>query len=410
VTQTGKLMRIVICDYSGHPFQIELSRHLAARGHTVLHLHFAEFQTPKGAVTVQAEDAPTFAVEAVSLGQSFAKDKFLRRRFQELRIGTLIAERALSFGPDIVVGCNMPLDAQRQLQQACVRAGIAFVFWLQDIYSAAIGHYLGERLGLPGRLIANRYRRLERSLLSASDAVVAISDRFLPTLADWRIPDNRITVIPNWASLSEIYPMGKDNDWARLHRLHDKTVALYTGTLGLKHNPAILLDLARAGAAQALQVVVLSEGKAAQWLEQAVRHNQLDNLTILPFQPMALYPQILGAGDILLAILGAEAASFSVPSKILSYLAAGKPTVAAMASDNDAAKIILGIEAGFVASPDDSSTFTAQALALAADPIKRREMGDNGRAFAERNFAIDDIADRFETVFAAALARRQGAL
>jgi hypothetical protein len=48
-------------------------------------------------------------------------------------------------------------------------------------------------------------------------------------------------------------------------------------------------------------------------------------------------------------------------------------------------------------------------LALASDPIKRRKMGDNGRAFAERNFGIDGIADRFEAVFAAAFARRQGA-
>ena len=402
-------MRIVVCDYSGHPFQIELSRQLAARGHSVLHLHFAEFQTPKGAVTTLAGDAPTFTIEAVSLGQPFAKDKFLRRRFQELRIGASIAERALRFGPDIVVGCNMPLDAQHRLQQACLRAGIVFVFWLQDIYSAAIGHYLGERLGLAGRMIGNHYRRLERSLLSASDAVVAISEKFVSVLAEWRIPDDRVAVIPNWASLSEIRPMVKDNDWARLHGLHDKTVALYTGTLGLKHNPAILLDLARAGAAQALQVVVLSEGKAAQWLEQAARHSQLDNLSVLPFQPMTLYPQILGAGDILLAILGAEAASFSVPSKILSYLAAGKPIVAAIASDNDAAKIITGAEAGFVASPNDSSAFTARVLALATDPATRHKMGDSGRAFAERKFAIEGIADRFETVFAAAIARRQGA-
>jgi colanic acid biosynthesis glycosyl transferase WcaI len=402
-------MRIVVCDYSGHPFQIELSRRLAVRGHSVLHLHFAEFQTPKGAVTALAGDAPTFTIEAVSLGQPFAKDKFLRRRFQELRIGALIAERALRFGPDIVVGCNMPLDAQHRLQQACMRAGIVFVFWLQDIYSAAIGHYLGERLGLTGRMIGNHYRRLERSLLSASDAVVAISEKFVPVLAEWRIPGDRVTVIPNWAPLSEIHPIGKDNGWARLHGLHDKTVALYTGTLGLKHNPAILLDVARAGAARALQVVVLSEGKAAQWLEQAARHNQLDNLSVLPFQPMTLYPQILGAGDILLAILGAEAASFSVPSKILSYLAAGKPIVAAIASDNDAARIIAGAEAGFVALPNDSSAYTTQVLALAADPAKRQEMGNNGRAFAERNFAIDGIADQFETVFAAAVARRQGA-
>jgi len=151
-------MRIVVCDYSGHPFQIELSRCLADRGHAVLHLHFAEFQTPKGEIDALAGDAPGFTIEAVSLGRPFAKDRFARRLFQEIRIGGLIAERAMRFAPDLVVGCNMPLDAQQRLRQACANEKVPFVFWLQDIYSAAIGHYLTERLGLIGRLIGNRFQ------------------------------------------------------------------------------------------------------------------------------------------------------------------------------------------------------------------------------------------------------------
>ncbi|HEX4504287.1 MAG TPA: glycosyltransferase, partial [Alphaproteobacteria bacterium] len=231
-------MRIVVCDYSGHPFQIELSRCLADRGHTVLHLHFAEFQTPKGEIGALADDAPGFRIEAVSLGRPFAKDRFVRRLFQEIQIGGRIADRAMRFGPDLVVGCNMPLDAQRRLRQACAREKVPFVFWLQDIYSAAIGHYLTERLGLMGRLIGNRYARLERALLRSSDAIVAISERFVPTLAEWGIPRDRVTVVLNWAPLSEIRPVEKANGWAREHGLVGKTVALYTGTLGLKHNPA----------------------------------------------------------------------------------------------------------------------------------------------------------------------------
>jgi hypothetical protein len=43
-------MRIAVCDYCGHPFQVQLSRQLARRGHDVLHLHSADFVTPKGAV------------------------------------------------------------------------------------------------------------------------------------------------------------------------------------------------------------------------------------------------------------------------------------------------------------------------------------------------------------------------
>jgi len=398
-------MRIVVCDYSGHPFQIELSRCLAARGHSVLHLHFAEFQTPKGEIDALADDAPSFRVEAVSLGAPFAKDRFVRRLFQEIRIGRLIADRAMAFGPDLVVGCNMPLDAQRQLRQACADAKVPFVFWLQDIYSAAIAHYLTERLGLAGRLIGSRYRRLERDLLRSSHAIVAISERFVPRLAEWGIAPEHITVVLNWAPLSEIRPVEKDNHWARRHGLHDKMVALYTGTLGLKHNPTILLDLARAGAAKALEVVVVSEGKAAQWLEQTAKAETVGNLSVLPFQSMKAYPELLGTGDILLAIRGAEAASFSVPSKILSYLAAGKPVVASLANDNDAAKIVESVEAGRVVPPNDNAAFVEQVLALVDDAGLCATMGQIARAIAEENFAIDTIADQFEAVFADALAR-----
>ena len=389
-------IRIVICDYSGHPFQIELSRCLASRGHHVLHIHFAEFQTPKGAITVQPGDAPTFAVEGVSLGQPFDKDRFLRRRFQEVRIGKKLAARALAFRPDIVIGCNMPLDAQWELQRACARTGARFVFWLQDVYSAAIRHYLGERMGPLGQAVGRYYQYIEGKLLRSSDAVVAISETFIPPLLEWRVPPERIAVIPNWAPLSQIHLVDKNNAWARQHGLQDETVALYTGTLGLKHNPAVLLDLARA--AGGLRVVVVSEGRAASWLAEQAASHRIGNLTVLPFQPMELYPQLLGTGDIVLAFLGTEAASFSVPSKILSYLAAGRPVVAAMAGDNDAARIITDAGAGCVTMPGDNPAFVGQVLRLADDPAARAAMGGKGRAFAEANFAIAPITDRFEAL------------
>jgi glycosyltransferase involved in cell wall biosynthesis len=398
-------MRIVVCDYSGHPFQIELSRCLAKRGHAVLHLHFTEFQTPKGAMTALPDDPATFAVEGVSLGRPFDKDRFLRRRFQEVEIGKRIAARALEFRPDVVIGCNMPLDAQHRLQRACAKAGIGFVFWLQDVYSAAIGHYLGERLGLPGRIIGRYYRHLEGRMLRASDAVVAISEKFRTPLSRWGVRPERIAVIPNWAPLSEIRPVEKDNDWARRHGLTDTVVALYTGTLGLKHDPALLLDLARAGAAGGLRVVVASEGKAANWLAAQAAAGGIGNLTVLPFQPMEQYPQVLGAGEIMLAMVGAEAASFSVPSKILSYLAAGKPIVAAIDAGNDAARTIEQAGAGSVTAPGDTAAFVDRVLALAADPALRATMGANGRAFAEQHFAIDRVADGFETLIGKVTAR-----
>ena len=43
-------MRILLNDFSGHPFPVQLSRELAHRGHTVLHTWCASFLTPHGAL------------------------------------------------------------------------------------------------------------------------------------------------------------------------------------------------------------------------------------------------------------------------------------------------------------------------------------------------------------------------
>jgi glycosyltransferase involved in cell wall biosynthesis len=396
-------MRIVICDYAGHPFQVELSRCLAQRGHPVLHLHFADVQTPKGELTVLAGDSPNFHVEGIRTGAAFDKGRFLQRRFVEARVGQLMVTRALAFAPDVVVGCNMPLDAQKKLRKACAARGVPFVFWLQDVLSMAAYHFLSEKLGLLGRAVGRHYLRLEAKLLKSSDAIVAISDKFRRPLEEWGVDGCKVRVVPNWAPLSQIHLAGKDNAWARRHALHDKPVALYTGTLGLKQDPALLLELAQANGKSGLQVVVVSEGAGPNWLAQRKAELGIGNLTILPFQPMEQYTEVLGAGDILLAMLGREAATFCVPSKILSYLAAGKPIVASIAAANDAAATIRAAQAGIVVEPGEVAAFCDGVRSLSADPEQRLRLGRNARVFAERHFDVEAKATEFEETFAAIL-------
>jgi glycosyltransferase involved in cell wall biosynthesis len=394
-------MRIVICDYAGHPFQVELSRTLAHRGHSVLHLHFADLQAPKGELATQSGDSPNFHVEGIRTGAKFDKGRLLRRRLLDARVGKLMTARAIAFAPDVVVGCNMPLDAQKKLRRACAVRDVPFVFWLQDLLSKATYHFLSEKLGLPGRAIGRSYMRLEAQLLKSSDAIVAISDKFLDPLAQWRVDTHKVRVVPNWAPLSEIRPVEKDNAWAQRHGLSGKLVALYSGTLGLKQDPVLLLELARAGVAFGIHVVVVSQGRGADWLEQHRREAKLENLVLLPFQPMELYAEVLGASDVLLAMIEREAATFSVPSKILSYLAAGRPVVASIAADNDAAATIRAVEAGIVVEPGDGAAFNAAVLRVISDHEEQRRLARNARSFAERSFDVSLKALQFEEVFRA---------
>ena len=144
-------MRICVCDYSGHPFQVQLSRELARLGHDVLHLHFAEFQTPKGRLSVDASDSPTLAIEAISIGRPFAKYGFVKRWLQEREVGRLFAARIDAFAPEVVLASNLPIDALTIVLRSSLKAQRRFVFWQQDIYSSAIIKILGDKFGVIGQ-------------------------------------------------------------------------------------------------------------------------------------------------------------------------------------------------------------------------------------------------------------------
>ncbi len=396
-------MKIAFHDYPGHAFPVQLSRALAQRGHEVLHLHFDEFQSPKGPLAPRPDDPPGLHIRALSLGVRHRKYDLVRRWLQDRRYGALLADTVRAFRPDVVLGGNGPLEPQAMLLAVAGECGAGFVFWLQDAYGIAIDQLLRRKLPGIGALVGTYYRVLERRLWHASDAIVAITEDFRPMLAEAGIERDRVRVIQNWAPLDELPQRPRANPWAAAHGLTDKRVLLYSGTMGLKHDPALLVHLARQFKSAAdVRVVVVSEGIGADHIARARQAEGLDNLLVLPFQPYEALPDVTATADVLVVVLEAGAGVYSVPSKLLTYLCAGRAILGAIPPSNLAARIVERAGAGLVAAPGDVAGFLAAAQALLDDPARRAAAGASAREYAERTFDIQGITPRFEAVLARA--------
>jgi colanic acid biosynthesis glycosyl transferase WcaI len=392
-------MRILIHDFGGYPFCLELSREIARRGHDVQHVFFPGACESMRNMEPHADDPSTFEIVPVGDGLPYSKYSLFRRRFQEIAVGKHLARHIEQWRPDIVVSANAPLDVQKQAISAAKKAGARFVFWLQDLISVAMEEILERRLGVLGGIVARHYRKVEQDAARGSDAIVCISEDFLPLLRQWGIAGQHCTVIENWAPKDHIRPLPKDNPWSRAHDLHRKTVFLYSGRLGLKHNPQLMLDLALAHRDRTdIAVVVVAEGLGADWLARRKAETGLTNLLLLPFQPYADLPHVLAAADVLVCIIEAGASRYSVPSKILSYLCAGRAVLAAMPKENLNARHIARIGAGMVVDPDRPETMLAAARTFCEDPAFRDECANRARAYAEEAFDIGKITDRFMAV------------
>ncbi|MET9013214.1 glycosyltransferase family 4 protein [Streptomyces olivaceoviridis] len=395
-------MRILVHDYSGHPFQAQLSRELARRGHQVVHSTCTAYVSGKGDLA-----APAAGLRFATIGDGvrLRKEAYFRRLGQETRLGLELARQVRREQPDVALLSNLPIPVLVVAAAVLKRLRIPWVLWHQDVTAVALESFAAADVAKSMGLAAKVFGAGEKWSARQAAAIVVIADSFVRVHEQWGTA-GKVTVIPNWAPLDEIVPVARTNGWSAEHGLHDVRTVLYSGTLGLKHNPALLVRLAERLREQGspVRLVVVNDGPAVPVLRDAAAARGVD-LTLLPFQPYERLPEALGTGDVLVVLLGPEAGQFSVPSKTLSYLCAGRPVLGLMPADNLAARLLR--QAGSAVFPPEESALEGAATwvrEVLADPARAERLGKESRALAEREFALEGCASRFEDILHSASA------
>ncbi|MFS3126836.1 glycosyltransferase family 4 protein [Nocardioides sp. Bht2] len=397
-------MKILVHDYSGHPFQVELSRELSQRGHDVTHSWCEAHVSGKGHLRAEAGESLTFS--PIGVGEVIDKLSFGSRLIQELRYGVQLARQTRKLRPDVVLVGNVPIPMLVVFAAFLMVARVPWVHWQQDVQSVAVRSFAGRQLSRAFILVAAVLAAGERWCTRRARHTVVIADSFIDVHRQWGT-EQKATVISNWAPLDELVPTARDNAWAKEHGTDGVPTLLYSGTLGLKHNPALLVALAAQvrSAGTPVQLCVVTEGPAGEVLRS--ESERLDvPLTLLEFQPYERLSEVLGAGDILVVLLEKDAGAFSVPSKTLSYLCAGRPVLGVMPGENLAAHLI-DQASGCVVAPEESALGEAAewAASMLADPEHAAKVGELSRQLAEREFALAGCADRFERILFGAAGR-----
>jgi colanic acid biosynthesis glycosyl transferase WcaI len=378
------MTRILLNDFAGHAFTLDLAEALEEAGLDTLYAYCSTNLAPHADF-----DSATVEVAAVRSGETFDKYRPMQRIASEARYGFGSLKLLRRRRPDTLIANNMPLLSLAVLWAGARMTRTEFVIWLQDIQSGLAAGVLGS-----GSPLARVARRLERFMLRRGDRVVVISDELAAEIRRLGVPAERIAIMENWPALAALPERPKVNEWSTKNNLGDRPVVLYSGTLAKKHSPELLLRLA--DELPNVQVVVISEGAGVLWLLHELAKNPRENLLVLPYADFRDLPDVLASADVLIALLNSEASAYSVPSKVLSYLCAGRPIVASMPADNAAARLTAErAEAGLVTAPGDPGEFVTAVQKLLDDPELAATFGRNGRAFAEANYHRHEIARRF---------------
>ncbi len=291
---------------------------------------------------------------------------------------------------DAVIAMSPPLTMGITGRLVAWSHRAALVFNVQDIFpDAAV-----ETGAISNRQVIAAASWLERLSYRSAAAVTVLSEDLAENVLG-KLPvtrSDRVRVIPNFVDTAQLRPADRMTAYRRELGIGDEPVLLYAGNVGYSQSLELLVEAARRR--PDVTVLINGDGSARPELERAAAG--LANVRFAGYVPDERLGEVLATGDIHTVPLRRGLARVSVPSKIYSILAAGRPVVAAIDADTEVPRILTASGAGICVLPDDLDRFVAAVDTLVDDPGRAVEMGQRGRQWVEQAASPAAVAEAYE--------------
>jgi len=267
------------------------------------------------------------------------------------------------------------------------------LFWAQDLWP--------ETLSATGvvraRWILAAVDRLVRFIYRHCELILVQSRAFTLHVQAQGVPSEKVRYFPN--SAEELYrPVAVEERATEREMLPAGFRVMFAGNIGAAQDfETIIAAAEKLKSEPDIQWVIIGEGRRYAWVAQEIARRSLrGTVRLLGRFPVESMPRFFALADALLVTLRNETIfALTLPTKIPSYLACGRPIVAAL--DGEGARIVVESGAGTATSAGDAAALADAVLKLYRMPKPEREaMGRRGREYFEREFERSMLVSRLE--------------
>lgn len=376
------------------PYTSDMAEHLAASGHRVTVItgfaHYPAWRHEPGEHRMRAVESRD-GVRIIRRRHYVPKSQSaLRRAAYE---GTFLVHGALSRPerPDVVFGVIPSLSGGLLARYFAARAHAPYGLIFQDLMAPA-----ARQSGIGGgSRVAGATSTLERWATAKARTVAIASENFRQYLREIGVDESRIFDLPNWSHLGAA-TADRSATRERLGWPADCSVVLHAGNMGLKQGLEQVVEAARRADALAAPVLFVLMGDGSQRATLEAQAKRIERLRFIPFQPEAEVANILDAADLLLVSERPTVIDMSLPSKLTSYFAAGRPIIAAVPPLGSTAQEILHAGAGVVVPIGDAEELNRVVAQVRADPEWAGRMGEAGREYARSALDLESARARID--------------
>lgn len=277
------------------------------------------------------------------------------------------------------------------LMRAVKRAPMTM--WILDLWPdtlQAIGVVRSEwLLRQVGRLVAWIYKRC--------DLILVQSRSFISQVRLRSGAGRRVEYFPSWAEA--VFDGGAEAPVPEIEPRQDKFTVMFAGNMGEAQDfPAILAAAEKLKNAKHIRWLLVGDGRMTPWVVKEIEARGLSScVQLLGRHPVERMPDFFRHADALLLSLKDEPIfAMTIPGKLQSYLAAGKPVLAML--NGEGADLLLRSKAGLACPAGDYEGLAKAVLQLSVMPVVEREhMGEQGRALYRREFDRTTSMDKLES-------------
>ena len=385
---------LVVCQhYWPEPFSVsDLCEEMVRRGHSV-HVITGVPNYPMGYIYPEYKHGRGRTEErnGVKITRTFTIGRRKNLIFRFLNYysyaisSTLFAKRLKEKYDVVFVNQLSPVMMSSAALAYAKKRKIRSVLYCMDLWPASVAaggvteksviyrffHWVSSRI----------YKRADRLLITSQMFRDYFKNQF-------DIPDDKIEYLPQYAlsNFDTVLPPKEDTDHVDL---------LFAGNIGAVQSLDTVLRAAKLlQDEEKLRWHIVGEGSELENLKKLASQLQLDNVIFHGRKPVEQMPKYYAMADAMLVTLTADPIiSLTLPGKVQSYMAAGKPVIAA--SNGEIPKVIAASGCGFCAPAEDAEKLVEAVKAFLSHP-DHQLLGANARKYYEENFSRVKFMDKLE--------------
>jgi len=268
--------------------------------------------------------------------------------------------------------------------------------WVQDLWPESVT--AAGKINSP--IIIKWLTEMVKNIYKNSDGILVQSEAFIPSILQKGITGDKIKYIPNWAEDIFTKPLKGDSEKYR-SIVPEGFVVMFAGNMGEAQDFESIVNAAeRTRHIHDIKWVIVGDGRKREWVETEIKKRNLsDTFFLLGWFPVEQMPYFFSLADIMLLTLKDEDIfSLTIPSKVQSYLAFGKPIASMINGIGN--KVINDANCGFTADAGNFEELAENVIKAYNTPTETlTEMGKNGKTFYEKEFDKGAIIDKLIITF-----------